>query len=280
MTRRLSLILLLLLAMPLCASAQKLYAFHQDSVKTGYPFLLCLPEGYDAERLAQTDTLERPPMIIFLHGRSRTGRDLSMVTRYGCIDALRRGQDIPALIVSPQTPVTSWDAAKVMAVVDWIGERYPYDTDRLYVIGMSMGGWGAFKVAANYPDRIAAAIAECGGYTDGNEKGLTQLPLWIIHGTADRITKPSFSHSVVDRMTALPDGAKHLKTTWLEGCDHSILARTFLLKQMYDWLFSHHLSDPGRSVNRDIDIEPRDLNAAYTRLNPQKARALPIQKPE
>lgn len=279
MTRRL-LLILLLLAGPLFASAQKLYSFHKDSVKTGYPFLLCLPEGYDAQTLAQSDSLERPPMIIFLHGRSRTGRDLSMVTRYGCIDALRRGQDIPAIVISPQTPVPSWDAAKVMAVVDWVGERYPYDTDRLYVIGMSMGGWGSFKVAANYPDRIAAAIAECGGYTDGNEKGLTQLPLWIMHGTADRITKPSFSHSVVDRMKALPDGDKRLKTTWLQGCDHSILARTFLLKQMYDWLFAHRLSDPDRPVNLEIDIVPNDLNAAYTRLDPQKVRALPIQKPE
>ncbi len=279
MTRRI-LLILMLLAGPLFASAQKLYSFHQDSVKTGYPFLLCVPEGYDAQALAQSDSLERPPLIIFLHGRSRTGRDLSMVTRYGCIDALRRGQDIPAIIISPQTPVPSWDAAKVMEVVDWVGERYPYDTDRLYVIGMSMGGWGAFKVAANYPERIAAAIAECGGYTDGNEKGLTQVPLWIMHGTADRVTKPSFSHTVVDRMSALPNGTVRLKTTWLEGCDHSILARTFLLRQMYDWLFAHRLSDPGRPVNMEIDIVPNDLNAAYMRLDPKKARALPIQKPE
>lgn len=279
MTRRI-LLILMLLAGPLFASAQKLYSFHQDSVKTGYPFLLCVPEGYDAQALAQSDSLERPPLIIFLHGRSRTGRDLSMVTRYGCIDALRRGQDIPALIISPQTPVPSWDAAKVMEVVDWVGERYPYDTDRLYVIGMSMGGWGAFKVAANYPERIAAAIAECGGYTDGNEKGLTQVPLWIMHGTADRVTKPSFSHTVVDRMSALPNGTVRLKTTWLEGCDHSILARTFLLRQMYDWLFAHRLSDPDRPVNLEIDIVPNDLNAAYMRLDPKKARALPIQKPE
>ena len=279
MTRRL-LLILLLLAGPLFASGQTLYSFHRDSVKTGYPFLLCLPEDYDAAQLAATDSLERPPLIIFLHGRSRTGHDLSMVTRYGCIDALRRGQNIPAMIISPQTPVPSWDAAKVMAVVDWVGERYPYDTDRVYVIGMSMGGWGAFKVAANYPDRISAAIAECGGYTDGNEKGLTQVPLWIMHGTADRVTKPSFSHAVVDRMTALPDGDKRLKTTWLKGCDHSILARTFLLKQMYDWLFAHRLSDPDRPVNREIDIVPNDLNAAYVRLDPKKARALPIQKPE
>lgn len=279
MTRRI-LLILMLLAGPLFASAQKLYSFHQDSVKTGYPFLLCVPEGYDAQALAQSDSLERPPLIIFLHGRSRTGRDLSMVTRYGCIDALRRGQDIPALIISPQTPVPSWDAAKVMEVVDWVGERYPFDTDRLYVIGMSMGGWGAFKVAANYPERIAAAIAECGGYTDGNEKGLTQVPLWIMHGTADRVTKPSFSHTVVDRMSALPNGTVRLKTTWLEGCDHSILARTFLLRQMYDWLFAHRLSDPDRPVNLEIDIVPNDLNAAYMRLDPKKARALPIQKPE
>lgn len=254
-------------------SAQELFSY-RDSVKTGYPFLLCLPEGYDA-----ADTTARPPLIVFLHGRSRCGRDLNMVTRYGCIDALRRGQDIPAIIVSPQTTVVGWEAPKVMAVVDWVGERFPYDTDRLYVIGMSMGGWGSFKVAAEYPDRVAAAIAECGGFTGESVETLTQVPLWIIHGTADTVTKPAFSRSVVTRMKDIEGGTERLRTTWLKGCDHSILARTFLLKELYDWLFCHSLSDPGRPVNQDIDIEPQDLNSAYMRLDPGKARTLPIQNP-
>lgn len=253
--------------------AQDLYAY-SDSVKTGYPFLLCLPDGYNP-----ADTTARPPLIVFLHGRSRCGRDLNMVTRYGCIDALRRGQDIPAIIVSPQTTVVGWEASKVMAVVDWVGARFPYDTDRLYVIGMSMGGWGSFKVAAEYPERVAAAIAECGGFTGETVEPLTHVPLWIIHGTADKVTKPAFSRSVVTRMEDIEGGTARLRTTWLQGCDHSILARTFLLKQLYEWLFCHSLADEGRPVNQDIDIVPNDLNVAYTRLDPKKARTLPIQKP-
>ena len=245
---------------------------YKDSVKNGYNFLLYVPERYYQDEEADL------PVLVCLHGKSLRGNNLNQVTRYGCIDALRRGRPIDALVICPQCPSdANWDADRVMAVVDWVAERYRTDQDRLYVFGMSMGGWGTFKVVAQYPDRVAAAIPMCGGFT-GDPTPMGDVPLWIIHGVADDITRISFSTSIVEQLEK-SGHYDRLRFTWLEGCNHSILIRVFLLEAPYKWLFSHTLKDPDRLVNFDYDVTPADLNAAYTRLDPEKAQQLPVLKP-
>ena len=270
--RKTALLLTLLLSL-LAASrlrADNLYAY-RDSVKNGYNFLLYVPDEYY--------TSETPlPLILNLHGKSLAGSDLNTITRYGCIDALRRGLKIPAVVLCPQcnTP-GGWDAERLMRVVEWVRFRFRYDPDRLYCFGISMGGWGTFKFASAYPDKVAAAIAMCGGYT-GDVAPLGELPLWIIHGTSDTVTNISYSSSIVEKMAGMGRTGR-LVFTWLTGCDHSILARIFLLQQAYDWLFSHNLKDANRTVNRDIKLDPKDLRAAYMRIPPGQAQRLPIKKP-
>ncbi|MCR4823876.1 MAG: prolyl oligopeptidase family serine peptidase [Bacteroidales bacterium] len=269
--KRLRLILVLLAALVSGhLRADNLYAY-RDSVKNAYDFLLYIPDSY-------YDSEKPLPLILNLHGKSLTGNDLSMITRYGCIDALRRGRKIDAVVLCPQCRTTGgWDPEKLMQVVEWVRYRFRTDPDRLYVFGISMGGWGTFKFAAAYPDQVAAAIAMCGGYT-GSPEPLTLLPLWIIHGTSDRITSISYSTSIVEKMAKMGKSGR-VYFSWLTGCDHSILARVFLLQQPYDWLFSHTLKDPGRQVSRDFKIEPKDLNAAYMRLDQSQAQRLRIQNP-
>ena len=143
---------------------------------------------------------------------------------------------------------------------------------------MSMGGWGAFKVAAAYPDRIAAAIAMCGGYT-GDITPLIEVPLWIIHGTHDEITKFSYSQNIFNEMTKPEVKAPRVISSWLMDCNHSILARIYLLSQPYDWLFSHSLDEDRRPVNREYRIEPRNLDRAYVDLAGHTQKRLPVQKP-
>ena len=261
--------------LPLAAAAQapaageeQLLAY-RDSVKNGYNFLLYVPASY-AERADL-------PLILCLHGGSLIGRDLNLVTRYGCVDALRRGRDIDAVIICPQCPSMGWDAERLMRVVDWVRERYRTDLNRFYVIGMSMGGWGTYKMVAAYPDKIAAAISMCGGYT-GPVEPLIQVPLWIIHGTEDEVTSFSYSNSLVKKMIRTGH-ADRVHFSWLTGCDHRILARIYLLSQPYDWLFAHSLRDSRRPANHAYEIEPSDLDAAYVRLDPAKARKLPVRKP-
>ena len=181
-------------------------------------------------------------------------------------------------MICPQCYSTGgWNAERLMRVVNWVMSRYRHDPDRLYCFGISMGGWGTFKFAAAYPDKVAAAIAMCGGFT-GEVEPLGDLPLWIIHGTSDTTTSISFSSSIVEKLATMGRSGR-LVFSWLTGCNHSILARVFLLKEPYEWLFSHNLQDPNRAVNRDVKLDPKDLNAAYMRLDPSKAQRLPIKNP-
>jgi predicted peptidase len=247
---------------------------YRDSVKNGYNFLLYIPDSY--KELPDSVSL---PVVVCLHGRSRSGNNLNMITKYGCVDALRRGTQIDAIVICPQCPTgNGWKAERVMNVVDFVAGRYRCDPDRLYVFGMSMGGWGTFKMVAEYPDRVAAAIAMCGGYTGDQVQNMGQVPLWIIHGDRDEVTNQSHSLRIVN---ALKEGGNdtRLRYTWLENQGHSILARIFLLQQTYDWLFQHRLTTPDRPCSRDYDVSVGDLRRAYIYLDPANGQRLPFTKP-
>lgn len=259
-----------LLSLSFAAKGEELLAY-RDCVTKGYDFLLYVPDSY-------SDTDEGLPVVIYLHGKSLTGNDLNMVTKYGSITAVRRGVDINALVIAPQCQTYSgWEADRVMAVVDYVIERYNVDENRIYVIGMSMGGSGTYRVAAAYPDRIAAAITMCGSCWVDVEP-LTKVPLWILHGTKDTATPFSRSTDAVEKMRKI-SGISRLRYTWLEGCNHSILARVFLMQEVYDWMFSHSLDDPGRPVCRDYEVTPDDLNNIYKHLSGNTQKSLPIQRP-
>ena len=181
--------------------AQHLAAYRGD-VRDGYDFWLYRPPADScAERGAGVIMGDecRKPLILFLHGRSLCGSNLDKVRRYGPLNALEMGMKIDAYVVAPQAR-GSWDAQRLMRVVDWVCSRYPIDTLRLYVIGMSMGGYGTLDLVGSYPERFAAAMALCGGSTLKDMCSLNQLPLWILHGTADRAVPVSASQRVVDAM--------------------------------------------------------------------------------
>ncbi|HNW67525.1 MAG TPA: phospholipase, partial [Bacteroidales bacterium] len=110
---------------PILAMGQKLTA-HRNIVSEGYNFWLYTPAGYDSIQTSK-------PLFIFLHGSSLCGNDLSRVRRYGCIDAVENGHAIDALIVAPQNPGGSWNPKKINNVLNWVQEKYAFDTNRIYV---------------------------------------------------------------------------------------------------------------------------------------------------
>lgn len=240
----------------MCCPAQIIAC--RDSIKDGYNFWLYLPENYDA-------TEARKPVVMFLHGRSLCGNNLSLVRHYGCIDALTRGRSIDAIVMAPQTN-TRWKPEKVMELFDWVKDRYPVDTNRFYVLGMSLGGYGTIDVAASYPDRIAAAMAMCGGATVKELCGLNGVPLWIIHGTADKEVSVRCSEKVVKAMIQCGD-TTNLIFNKMKGVNHSRLARVFYLTQTYDWLFAHSLADSTRMANKDFSMSNKILTDAYADLD-------------
>lgn len=265
------LVLLCLLAVA-CAGpvrAQDLYAY-RDSVQGGYNFLLYLPPGIDTCR-------QELPLILFLHGKSLSGTDLNQVLRYGTIDAVKRGLPLDAVVIAPQTEVIGWQPDRLEKVVDFVMDKFPCDTNRFYVIGMSMGGWGTLKMVHRYPDRIAAALAMCGGYDEPSISGLSEVPLWIIHGFRDTVTRVSFSADLVKKMYDSGQGERLIFDQ--PACGHSELARVFYLPDLYEWLFSHNLQDKMRPVNLSYTITENKMNAAYSKLDPDKALALVPRRP-
>lgn len=228
----------------------------KDSIPNGYNFWVYTPIDYFY-------TQEQTPVIIFLHGASLCGRNLDRVRRYGPLDAIVKGRDIDALTIVPQNPSGAWSPKKVMDVLDWVKSRYPCDTTRVYVLGMSLGGYGTMDVCGTYPDRIAAGMAICGGTSLKDVSGLGRLPFWIIHGTADRAVPIKQSKVVVDKLQQEGNDTR-LLYDWLQGVNHGAPARIFYMKKTYEWLFSHCLMDKGRPVRRDITINIDDLHKAYS----------------
>lgn len=235
--------------------AQKISA-NYNKVSNGYNFWLVEPEVRGAEKR---------PVVIFLHGASLCGTDMNKVRRYGTLAAVEKGRKIDAYVIAPQNPGGSWQPVKIMNILKWVEANYNVDSDRVYVLGMSLGGYGTIDFAATYPDKVAAAMAFCGGGTVKDLSGLGELPLWIVHGTADRAVGVSESDRVVAAVKK-SDGSR-LYYDRMSGWDHGKPARLFYLAETYDWLFSHRISDKNRPAARKFAISSELLRSAYAGLN-------------
>lgn len=236
----------------------------KSQVKSGgYRFWFYNPDPMDNQ--------DPKPVVIFLHGRSLSGNDLNRVKRYGTIAAIEKGREIDAYVIAPQVPSGAfWDPDKVMDIVDWAWDNYNIDEDRVYVIGMSLGGFGAIDVANAYPDRIAACLAMCGGSYQKDFSGLAQVPLWVIHGTADAAVPVSQSDRVVNEVKKVADDDRVIYQR-IPGMNHSRPARHFYIPEVYDWLMTHSLQDKGRPVNRNV-LSTDVANTAYQGLKSSRRK--------
>ncbi len=230
----------------------------RGKVADNYNFWVYTPGDYEEEG-------HPLPLVIFLHGASLCGRNLDRVRRYGVLDAIERGKIIPALVLAPQNPGGAWKPERINRLLEWMEDNYRVDTTRVYVIGMSLGGYGTLDFVGSYPDKVAAAMAFCGGCSLGNMDGLGRLPLWIIHGTADRAVGIAQSKRVVDYLQDNHEDSL-LRYDWIEGGSHGLLARLFYLQKSYDWLFTHSTMDKPRQADRSFDIDMDDIRQTYDEL--------------
>ncbi len=195
--------------------------------KADYPFWINLP----------SDSIlnSKPPILIFLHGKSLSGTDLNRVRKYGVIHEMDKGRKIPAIVVAPQVASGSWNPDKVLSVLEYVQKTYNTDSSRVYVVGMSLGGYGTLHFAGKYASRITAAVALCGGGNPKDAANLSTIPLWIQHGNKDYAVPISESEKMVSAIK-LVDASKLIYTVH-PGADHGDLERVFRTDEMYNWLF-------------------------------------------
>jgi predicted peptidase len=187
--------------------------------------------------------LEGPlPVILFLHGAGESGSDGLLPTTVGIGPAVAREPErFPALIVFPQAQGYGWtgrnlDAA--LAALDDVAQHFAIDEDRVYVTGISMGGYGTWLLASMHPERFAAAVPICGGVSDDHERAaqrLARMPQWIFHGDADDIIKVSESRTMV---AALRDAGAPIRYTEYAGVRHNSWDRAYAEPELMPWLLA------------------------------------------
>ena len=218
-------------AEPPAESSQLEKFFEKEiTVTAAYKYLLALPEGYD------TGT-QRWPLILFLHGAGESGKVLAKVKVHGPPKMIEeKTRDYPCIVVSPQSPGRGWNPDYLGALLDHLCETYRVDPERIYLTGLSMGGYGTWMLAAAQPDRFAAIVPICGGGNPDDAENLKGLPIWVFHGAQDKIVKLENSEKMVDALKAV---GSDVKFTVYPEAGHDSWTETYANPELYTWLFAH-----------------------------------------
>jgi len=195
-------------------------------------FLLSLPEGYEQGEQAY-------PLMLFLHGAGERGDgNLDLVKVHGPPKQIDQGKHFPCIVVSPQCEKGRWwEPAQLSALLDHIEANYRVDKKRIYLTGLSMGGYGTWALAQREPDRFAAIIPICGG---GNTRAVRfskkiSAPIWAFHGAKDPVVPASELH---DMQAALKEVGIEIKATIYPEIGHDSWVKAYETPELYEWLFA------------------------------------------
>ncbi len=197
-----------------------------------YDYLLYLPKKYETAK-------RQYPLLIYLHGGSLRGNNLENLKAYGPPQLVDQGRNFDCIIVSPQCP-----ANKYWSTDNWfeplyteLTTKYRVDPRRVYLTGISMGGYGTWQTAVAYPDKFAAIVPLCGGCDDSTQIcQISQVPVWTFHGTADEAIPVSVTERLVK---SLRDCKGNVRFTKLVDKGHGI-EYLYGKKYLYKWLLKQH----------------------------------------
>jgi len=195
-------------------------------------YLLFLPETYGQPN-------KRFPLILFLHGSGESGTDLNKVKKIGIPRVAPLRKNFPFIVLAPQCPKGVWwtDTGmiiRVMAMLDEVCNKYNVDRDRIYLTGLSMGGFGTWTLLEQFPNRFAAAAVVCGSGGNRYLAGrMRNVPIRIYHGGKDKrvsIMNSQMMNSVLKKVGA------NVKLIVYPKMGHSIWSRVYTSDDFYDWL--------------------------------------------
>jgi predicted peptidase len=197
------------------------------TVRVRLNYLLFLPEGYGK------DEAKRWPLILFLHGAGESGNDLARVKIHGPPKLVEKKKDFPFILVSPQSPGRGWQVEALNGLLDEVQAHYRVDPDRVYLTGLSMGGFGTWSLAAAHPERFAAIVPICGGGTPADAPRLKDMPVWVFHGAKDPVVPVARSEAMVK---ALKEAGGNVQFTVYPDAGHDSWTKTYNNPEVYDWL--------------------------------------------
>jgi predicted peptidase len=196
-------------------------------------YLLYLPPGYAKA--------EKPcPLVLFLHGAGERGDDLNLVKKHGPPKLVEAGKDLPFISVSPQCPRGVWwnapgQVAGLVALLDHLQNTYRVDPDRVYVTGLSMGGFGTWALAVAQPKRFAAIAPICGKGDPEKAATIAHVPAWVFHGGKDRVVPTRHSEEMVE---ALKKAGGSPKLTVYPEAGHDSWTQTYNDPKFWEWLLA------------------------------------------
>ncbi len=208
------------------------------------PYWLYLPKDFGGGN-------KKYPVLVFLHGLGERGNTLDRVLAHGPGKLIAGGKHRPFIVIAPQCPNDGslgdrkakafwWKAGaidKVKNIVDFEKQRLGrVDDDRVYITGLSMGGFGCYHIVSRHPKYFAAAAPICGhGNSWKNKKEVAHIPFWAFHGDKDSVVKLASQQQTVDDLKAA--GAE-VKFTIYPEVGHNSWTRTYANPQLYLWLLA------------------------------------------
>jgi predicted peptidase len=212
--------------------------FAQGNFDDTLPFLLRVPMD-----LKKGETY---PLLLFLHGAGERGNDNKQQlkhdpTKLAPADVFGKN---PMIVVAPQCPADQWWNGKTLEtaiqLVKDIKKELPVDPQRIYITGLSMGGFGTWSALALEPKLFAAAIPICGGGDPNSVGKFDKVPIWAFHGDADPVVKVEGTRSMIEALTK--KGGKP-KYTEYPGVQHDAWTRTYKDPELYVWLLAQKKSN-------------------------------------
>ncbi len=205
----------------------------------GYRYLLYLPKEYDAK------ARQGFPLMIFLHGAGERGTNVQKVAVHGPPKLVAQGTNFPFIVVSPQCPANQrWQDDVVLALLDDLCAKYNVDTNRLYLTGLSMGGYGSWSLAAKYPERFAAIVPICGGGETidvllagkRKESAFKKLAIRAFHGGKDPVVPLSESQRMVDAFKRV---GTDVELTIFPDAGHDSWTAAYSDPKLFEWILAH-----------------------------------------
>lgn len=195
------------------------------------PYVVFVPRNYDSSKPT--------PVILFLHGAGETKGGKKQPVEVGIGPAIRkREKTFPFIVVIPQSENRTWragsdDAKRALAILDLTMKEYNGDPKRVYLTGLSMGGFGTWSLAAAEPNRWAAIVPICGAGDPSTAETIKHIPCWAFHGDKDTAVKVEGSRTMIE---ALKKAGGQPKYTEYPGVGHNSWDNAYGTDELYDWL--------------------------------------------